>query len=101
MISRNVYWRKTQRHHWDCIAQCHENKFEFIRQIYMAQVDNPSWQVGWTTEVHMGLYPDNKTANYPMIVAPDITNNVTIKALKQFVRSGFTGVNPPDNGRNS
>ena len=95
MITRNIYWRQSRRHHWVCIAQCHENLTEFIRQIYMAQVDMPGWQIGWTTEKHVGLYPDNKKADYPMTVAPDITDNTTIGALNRFIRTGFTSINPP------
>jgi hypothetical protein len=94
MKTKNVYWRKTKRHHWNCIAQCHDNQGEFIRQIYMAQVDAPEWQVGWTTEDHMGLYPDNKKANYPMTIAPNITDNDTARALESFAKNGFASINP-------
>ena len=95
MNTRNIYWRKTSRHHWNCIAQCHDSPGEFIRQIYMAQIDAPSWQVGWTTEEHMGLYPDNKKSNYPMTIAPNITDNTIIGALNRFIRTGFTSISPP------
>ena len=99
MKTRNVYWRKTKRHHWDCIAQCQESGKEFIRQIYMAQVDAPEWEIGWTIEDHMGLYPDRKKANYPMTIAPNITDEETARALISFVTNGFTSINPPIMGK--
>ena len=95
MQTRNIYWRKSKRHHWNCIAQCRDSNREFIRQLHMAQVDAPEWEIGWTTEDHMGLYPDNKKANYPMKLAPNITDKAIVRALESFINSGFTPINPP------
>ena len=65
----------------------------------MAQIDAPKWEVGWTTEDHMGLYPDNKKANFSMNIAPNITDKTIIRALECFINNGFTPINPPILGK--
>ena len=99
MKTKNIYWRKTKRHHWNCIAKCHDSNQEFIRQVYLAQITAPGWEVGWCIEEDLGTYPDNKDTKYPMTIAPDITDNETARALESFVKNGFTSINPPIMGK--
>ena len=93
MITRNVYWRKSKRHHWNCIAMC-DSKKEFIRQVYHAQKDAPDWIIGWIREEHTGMYPANKRTNYPMKIAPNITDSLVASAMESFINNGFTPINP-------
>lgn len=88
MYSRNVYWRKSKRHKWDCIACTRLDYRELVRQIYLAQKDAPDWQVGWCTEVDDSTYPESKPRNHEMVIPPNITDENTKKAIERLFETG-------------
>jgi hypothetical protein len=93
-LSKNLYMRKSNRHAWNVISICRNDRQVFALQLFHALKSLPNgYQLGYCIEGYDGTYPKKSSLPITRIYLTADDTDI-INALGKFVMSGIIGINP-------